>query len=590
MLWVIESAARFLHERAAIHDLAGQVAWIQALRWGFTKEAMLKVDVDLAIGDETYEVELIYPNLFPDTPAYIRPRTSTARWSQHQYGPGGVLCLEWGPDNWSPEITGADLLRSAYKLLATEGGHDATTVAVPSRHKLTFGQDVRSSTRRIVFTSAFAAFLSRVPLQTQHRLVTRSIFHNSAVALFISEILPVLQLPDLPVGVSSYWPLFPLRGEGWLLKSDAFRNTGRASSVEALLAVIRGAGFADFTFSSPAEGKSGNTEYLFLLANRERVVCALTVDTSGQQIVREYIVIDAGDSEEERLPAEYHSLSEKRVGIVGLGSVGSKAAVSLARSGVRKFLLVDDDVMLKANVCRHELDWASVGVNKVDGVEEALSLVAPGIEVHTRWTRIAGQESPESASTALDALAACDLLIDSTANPSVFVQLAAIAKRKKKPLLWGEVFAGGIGALLARSRPDRDPLPLTLRAGIHQHLQTLPKAPFPHARDYDVVQDAIPLVAFDAEVSQLAAMLTSFALDTLLDRAPSAFPYAAYLIGFKRGWIFDAPFDTQPILVEAPIAETTDSPSVQVDERQQAAAVLVDLLNQRIDVDANTSR
>lgn len=453
---------------------------------------------------------------------------------------------------------------------------------------------VRSSTRRIVFTPAFAKFLSRVPLQTQHRLVTRSIFHNSAVVLFISETLPsdgdALQLPDLPVGVSSYWPLFPLRGEGWLLKSDAFRNTGRVSTVEALLTVIRGAGFADFTFSSPAEGKSGNTEYLFLLANRERVVRALTVDTSGQQIVREYIVIDAGDSEKERLPAEHHSLSAKRVGIVGLGSVGSKVAVSLARSGVRKFLLVDDDVMLKANVCRHELDWASVGVNKIDGVEEALSLVAPGIEVQTRRTRIAGQESAESASTALDILAACDLLIDSTANPSVFVHLAAIAKRKKKPLVWGEVFAGGIGALLARSRPDRDPLPLTVRAGIHQHLQTLPKAPFPHASDYDVVQDAIPLVAFDAEVSQLAAVLTSFALDTLLDRAPSAFPYAAYLIGFKRGWIFDAPFDTQPILVEAPVAETTDSPSVQVDERQQAAAVLVDLLNQRIDVDANTSR
>jgi molybdopterin/thiamine biosynthesis adenylyltransferase len=594
MLWVIESAARFLQERAAIHDLAGQAAWIQALRWGFTKEAMLKVDIDLAIGDETYDVELIYPNLFPDTPAYIRPRTSTARWSQHQYGPGGVLCLEWGPDNWSPEITGADLLRSTHKLLSTEGGHHATTAAVPSRHNLTFGQEVRSSTRRIVFTPAFAAFLSTVPLQTQHGLVTRSIFHDSAVVLFISEILrsagDAFQLPDLPLGVSSYGPLFPWRGEGWLFKSDAFHSIGRVSSVEALLTVIRDGGFADFTFSRPAEGKSGNTEDLFLLAGRDGGVRAVTVDTSGEQTVREYAVVDAGDSEEERLPAEHHSLSEKRVGIVGLGSVGSKVAVSLARSGVRRFLLVDDDVMLTPNICRHELDWASVGVNKVDGVEEALSLVAPGIDVQTRRTRIAGQESAKSASTALDSLAACDLLIDATANPSVFVQLAAIAKRRKKPLIWGEVFAGGIGALLARSRPDRDPLPLTMRAGIHQHLQTLPKAPFPHAGDYDVVQDAIPLVAFDAEVSQFAAVLTSFALDTLLDRALSAFPYSAYLIGFKRGWIFDAPFDTRPILVEAPVAETTDSPSVQVDERQQAAAVLIDLINQQINADASTPR
>ncbi len=593
MLWVIQNPARFLHERAAIEDLAGEQPWIQALRWGLTKEAMLKVDVDLAIGDETYDVELLYPNLFPDTPAFVRPRTSTSRWSWHQYGPGGVLCLEWGPDNWSPQVTGADLLRSAHKLLSTERGHDAATAVVPSRHKLTFGQEVRSSTRRVVLTPAFAAFVRGLPPQAQRGVVTRTIFHNSGVVLFISEILPsnneALQVSDLPRGVSSYFPLFPWRGEGWLFRSDALPDTGAVPSAEALVTLVRDAGFADFTFPSPPEGRTGNTEYLFLLASRGGALRALTVDTSGEQIVREYTIADAGDLDAARLPVDPRPLFEKKVGIVGLGSVGSKVAVSLARSGVRKFLLIDDDVMLRANVCRHELDWTSVGANKVDAVEEALSLVAPGIEVHTRRTRIAGQESPESASTALDSLAACDLLIDATANPSVFVQLAAIAKRKKKPMIWGEIFAGGIGALLARSRPGQDPLPLAMRAGIHRHLHTLPKAPFPNAGDYDVVQDETPLVAFDAEVSQFAAVLTSFALDTLLDPTPSGFPYSAYLIGFKAGWVFEAPFDVRPILVEDLAAETSGPEPLEADH-QQAWAALADLITPPTDVDPGTSR
>lgn len=582
MQWVFEHPDRLLEERAAIARLAGEVDWIQATRWGFTRDALLKVDVDLVIGDGLYDVELVYPNLFPDTPAYVRPRSSTERWSSHQYGPGGVLCLEWGSDNWVPEITGAELLRSAHRLLSVERGTDGTAARVPSRHQLTYGQEIRSSRRRFVLTPALANFVGSIAPQTRHGLVTRSLFHDSAIVLFVPEIVPAINevfvLPDLPLGIRTYGPLFSWEGHGWLFKSDAFRDSGDLTSAEALLAMLHSGGFADFTLAGADGDKPANSEQLFLLASGERVIHALAVETSGERVVREYTILQPGHGEEKRLPAEHLSLREKRVGIVGLGSVGSKVAVSLARSGVRKFLLIDDDVLLDANVCRHELDWASVGVNKVDAVKEALLLVAPGIEVRTRQTRVAGQESPQSASTALEALGACDLLIDATASPSAFVQIAAVARRRARPLIWGEVFAGGIGALFARSRPTLDPAPLALRAAIHHHLQTLPPAPFAGAAGYDAEWNGAPVVAFDAEVSQLAAVLTSFAIDTLLDRAVSEFPCQAYLIGFKRGWIFEAPFDTHPIFVQAPVAEIPDSPGA----RDEALVVLGDLLDQQI--------
>ena len=41
--------------------------------------------------------------------------------------------------------------------------------------------------------------------------------------------------------------------------------------------------------------------------------------------------------------------------------MGSKLAASLARSGVRRFVLVEEDVLLPENLVRNDLDWRDVG-------------------------------------------------------------------------------------------------------------------------------------------------------------------------------------------------------------------------------------
>lgn len=587
MLWVIENPGRFLEERRAISDLAARVDWLHAVRWGVTAEALIKVDVDIMIGGETFDVELAYPNLFPDTPAYVRPRSATTRWSSHQFGAGGVLCLEWGPDNWSTAVKGSDLLESTYRLLSSEHASNAVREPVPSRHSLTFGQEVRASTSRIVFTPALREYLRNIPSDREYGLGTRSILHRSTVVVFISEVSRADGDPftpgDMPSGLLHYGPLFPWARKGRLLKSESFTKDKRFSSSSELLTAIHEAGFKEFKVAQ------GPDEDFIVLVTADGVPRAFRVETTGEHVVREYTVTDAGEAGDERRPSERQTLIEKKVGIVGLGSVGSKVAVSLARCGIRRFLLVDDDVLRAENVCRNELDWAWVGENKVDAVKEALLLVGAGIDVQIRRTRIAGQESPESASTALDSLAACDLLIDATASASVLVQLAAIAKRRKKALIWGEVFAGGIGALLVRSRPGTDPEPLAMLSGLNEYLKTLPEAPFRAATRYDAERDSTPLIAFDAEVSQFAATLTAFALDTLLEREPSTFPESAYLIGYKRDWIFAAPFDVQPVRVQPPAEESNVGHANTTEERAEAIAVLAGLITQQTNADPKSA-
>jgi len=98
-----------------------------------------------------------------------------------------------------------------------------------------------------------------------------------------------------------------------------------------------------------------------------------------------------------------------------------------------------------------------------------------------------------------------------------------------------------------------------------------------------------PLIAFDAEVTQLAATSTRFALDILLDRNPPEFPYSAYLIGFKEAWVFEAPFDTRPISIEVPSANAQGSAPNQAEKNKQAADALLEIVKQQTDANADTS-
>jgi molybdopterin/thiamine biosynthesis adenylyltransferase len=81
-------------------------------------------------------------------------------------------------------------------------------------------------------------------------------------------------------------------------------------------------------------------------------------------------------------------LSEKRVGIVGLGSGGGFVAQSLAMSGVGKFVLVDADALEPTNVVRHVADARYVGRNKAEVMAELIRQRNPNAQVDTYAGRI----------------------------------------------------------------------------------------------------------------------------------------------------------------------------------------------------------
>lgn len=64
---------------------------------------------------------------------------------------------------------------------------------------------------------------------------------------------------------------------------------------------------------------------------------------SEKETLTYFTNLDIDEGGISRLPISYSVLAGKKVAIVGCGSAASKIAVSLARSGTKEFVLVDDD-------------------------------------------------------------------------------------------------------------------------------------------------------------------------------------------------------------------------------------------------------
>jgi molybdopterin/thiamine biosynthesis adenylyltransferase len=587
MEWLTKYPDRFVRECAELDKLAREVDWL-TVSWSLTPEG-LEVQLDMTVHDRVYKARMGYPAVFPNAPLYIRPRDPSEKWSSHQFGPGGSLCLQWRADNWNSEVTGADIIRSAYELLHTEN-IPVTPGVVPSAHRITEGQSARSSYFRSIVTNDALSVIKGLQDQVKVEIKTSSLFSDAAQIAFITSIKKATEdsayvVADIPVGITGFSSLFSIEGKGWLFKSDVFDSTLTISSVDELIKVISEAGLdvSDVAVINE-ETQKYEKRMIVLYGNKTGAFRQFSIVSYSDNPLKKYKVILPPPSDEARLPEEHKKLNELKIGIIGLGSIGSKIALSLARSGIRKFVVVDDDYLKLENLVRHELSWTEVGLHKVDAIKNVLNLTMPNLEIEVLNHRIAGQEPPINAAGALQSLSQCDLLIDATANSEVFLHIAAIANAYKIPMCWGEVFAGGYGGLIARARPDLDPNPISVRDGFYEYLSQQEPAPFQQERGYDIEAET-PSIAYDSNVGMIATSLTNLIIDTALRKNPSEYPVPVYLIGMKKEWIFTQPFDTRPIAVSG---EGWKDEIPATDEASVAAVkLLLEKLSEKSSVEAN---
>jgi hypothetical protein len=131
--WWLLRSSRAQSEKTAIGELVVASDWLSDVRWSFAGDLRLLVSCTIHYASTSAALVMEYPTLFPDLPPQIKPAENELL-SGHQFGAGGELCLEWRTDNWHPDVTGAMMIESAYRLLSGEAPIEGERQVVPSAH------------------------------------------------------------------------------------------------------------------------------------------------------------------------------------------------------------------------------------------------------------------------------------------------------------------------------------------------------------------------------------------------------------------------------------------------------------------------
>jgi molybdopterin/thiamine biosynthesis adenylyltransferase len=558
-----EQAQRMARERRLLEEHARLTPDFIMQGWSASSTGDLCVNFELKfIKGIVFAGVLVYPELFPDVPAFVRPQKTGESWSSHQYRVSGVLCLQYGPDNWHPAITGVDLVQSANTLIWGEMLHGVLPDVgpVPSRHVVSDARALSANSERLVVTMALKELLAGPGRSSPVQL--RGVvdwLKDESVAVVLQAGDPLVALVDVPSTLA--------QGPGIHFAGVAVPVPSAAS-----LAAVKDVHDLQARLRAVWPWDDGLPEKLLLLLahDEEGQLCPFLLKGGSTSLFRRYSTADFSANEPQRLPENFSKLSGTSVAIVGMGSLGSKIAVSLARAGVRSFVLVDEDVLGPQNLVRNEFNWQDVGFSKLAAGSRALKLIAPDVSVTTWRVNVAEQGDPSVSAMVAKAIASCTMVIDATANPHAFVALASITRGAGQAMVWGEVFGGGGGALMARSRPGVDADALGVRNHLHGVMKGMAPAPTGRTTAYGLESEGTVYVASDADVGSLAASMTQFCLDTLC-ADPSAYPAAAYLIGFRKFWEFRCPFDVIP--VNCPRAAAPELQTLSEQDQQDLAVI-----------------
>jgi molybdopterin/thiamine biosynthesis adenylyltransferase len=551
--WFDQDPDRLRVEKESVQRLSESASWLKEVRW-LIGDGAVYIEAAIEAHGNRYEALLSYPPYFPIAPISVRPKDPKEDWSGHQYG-DGTLCLERGPDNWSPEVTGAEMLESTYSLLYTENPRGNIHSAVPSRDSISIGQFLRSIPNRLLVGIDLFRLCRALSTGMTGIFEATLIFNRNNREAVIRRFYPLngrapidLTSPKLTTKHHRTTTIFGLLVKP-LHPGHRVHNIDKVGQIDNVLTETgyRSEKLLE-SISELSYGVRENAGFV-ALTDPEGWPLLFQVCRTDNKIYKYMNIPLVKSGIEIRLPPEIQTFSEKKVGIVGLGSIGSKIALSLARTEVRRFYLIDSDVFLHENLCRHALDAQSIGQHKVDAIEQAIKHIKENAQVEVRKIDLTGQESSSVVTAVLEKLGGCDIIVDATANPRANALLAAVSVAHGKPFVWMSVYAGGIGGLVARYRPGIDPEPHVMKARFNGCLREMTVySEIETGTDYEAMNgEGEPIVATDADVSIIANHATQMVIDLLIARLPSSFPHSMYLIGLKQGWVFKEPFYTIPL-------------------------------------------
>lgn len=215
------------------------------------------------------------------------------------------------------------------------------------------------------------------------------------------------------------------------------------------------------------------------------------------------------------------TLADSRVLIAGCGSGGGQVAQQLVMSGIKKFTLVDGDILAPENVIRHVCGRRYIGQAKVDALADVLLDRNPAAEIERhkvdlmKWPGL------------VDSLRASSLVVLATDNEPTRFRLNQLCVEHRVPFAVGRVFTRGIGGEVFVYRPGESGclacLERTLertqfRDGVKEiDLATEEEREKMYGLEIAEIKDSPGL---NVDIAFIAAFHTRFALDALARGLP----------------------------------------------------------------------
>lgn len=145
-------------------------------------------------------------------------------------------------------------------------------------------------------------------------------------------------------------------------------------------------------------------------------------------------------------------LGSKKIGIVGVGALGSPLAAMLTRAGVGSHVLVDHDLFLAGNRVRHELDLGDLGNAKVRAMAAHMHRIDPWLEqVAIAGVRFGGATSSHAADVqrlddqVAEMLAGCDVIVNASAHTATGYHVSRLGREHGISVVHTWVSAGAWG-------------------------------------------------------------------------------------------------------------------------------------------------
>ncbi|MBQ9502739.1 MAG: sulfur carrier protein ThiS adenylyltransferase ThiF [Lentisphaeria bacterium] len=134
-------------------------------------------------------------------------------------------------------------------------------------------------------------------------------------------------------------------------------------------------------------------------------------------------------------PVQREILERAKVGVAGLGGLGSNVLSHLVRAGIRRFAAADFDVVSASNLNRQFFFADQIGMKKTEALAENLRRITPGLELDFRDLRLTAENIPELFSD-------CDVVVEAFDRAEAKTMLVAAMAKTGIPVVAASGLAG----------------------------------------------------------------------------------------------------------------------------------------------------